>query len=368
MNDEIDIKTERLLRSIGSSYKGVMLNAQHNFAWITGGGNNGIDTSRENGAATILVAKTGKRYLMANNIEMRRMLDEQIDETLFEPVVFAWQDEKADSDLVHKMARDIAGGDVVSDIPFTNAPAVESMFAYCRYELTDHEISRYRDLGSDAAEAIDATIDRIVHLQTEVEIANILRYELGRRNITSVVTLVAADDRITKFRHPVPTKNQLKKTLLIVTCAKRSGLIASLSRMVSIGPASDELIEMTNSAAEVNAALLGFTAVDASGRDLYSKAADRYSELGCGDEIDRHHQGGATGYRTREWVAHPGCIDRVLDKQAFAWNPTITGTKVEDTHILIDGEMNCITASDRFPKIESVVNGRRIISHGVLTI
>ena len=60
-------------------------------------------------------------------------------------------------------------------------------------------------------------------------------------------------------------------------------------------------------------------------------AAKAYAEKGFADEIDLHHQGGAAGYRTREWVAHPNANDVVRNDQAFAWNPSITGTKVEET-------------------------------------
>ena len=54
MSDEIDIKTERLVEMLErENLGGVLLNAQHNFAWITGGGMNGVDRSRE-GAGGVL--------------------------------------------------------------------------------------------------------------------------------------------------------------------------------------------------------------------------------------------------------------------------------------------------------------------------
>ncbi len=372
MSSEIEIKTERLVRNLGSSYAGVMLNAQHNFAWITGGANNAIDTSRENGAATILVTRAGKRYLIANNIEMQRMLDEQIDTKLFEPIEFQWQDEKAQPELVRLLASDLAQGQVIADIPFTSAPALESIFANQRFQLTDQEVVRYRELGRDAAEAMSNTVKEIREGQTENEIANTLRRELGRKNISSVVTLVAADDRIAKYRHPVPTDNCWNKTLLLVTCAKRHGLIANLSRMVSIGMPSDDLERKTEAAALVHASLQHATRIainpETNGAELYAVAQRAYAQTGFADEINKHHQGGATGYRTRDWVAHPTSGEQVFPQQAFAWNPSITGTKVEDTIVRNDEELEVLTTSPDFPTIETVIEGHSYFSHGILTI
>ncbi|HMT06529.1 MAG TPA: M24 family metallopeptidase [Pyrinomonadaceae bacterium] len=372
MSKEIEIKTERLVRSIGSTYAGVMLNAQHNFAWITGGANNAIDTSRENGAATILITNRGKRYLIANNIEMQRMLDEQVDASLFKPSEFRWQDEKATPDLVRQLAGDLAGGQVISDIPFTSAPALESTFSYCRFELTNDEQSRYRSLGKDAADAMAKTIRQLQPGKTENDIANSMRHELGKFGINSVVTLVAADDRIAKYRHPVPTENRFDKTLLLVTCAKRHGLIASFSRMVSIGEPSDDLKRRTEAAAFVNASLQHATRIavnpETLSAELYAVAEQAYDRAGFPGEIDKHHQGGAAGYRTRDWVAHPSGGDQLFPQQGFAWNPSITGTKVEDTIIRNGNEIEVITNSAEFPLIESVIDGHTYISHGILTI
>lgn len=75
------------------------------------------------------------------------------------------------------------------------------------------------------------------------------------------------------------------------------------------------------------------------------------------DEINKHHQGGAAGYRTREWVAHPKCVEQVRQRQAFAWNPTVTGAKVEDTIIVTENGTETITASPDLPAISTTVGG-----------
>ena len=341
---------------------GVLLNAQHNFAWLTGGATNGIDLSRENGAASLLVTAHGKRYLLANNIEMHRMLAEEVSVDEFEPIEYSWQDEKANGNLVIEKAAAVCGGNVASDY------AIENKIAPCRYSLTEDEIVRYRSLGSDASEAITAVINKISPAETEMEIAEALRHELAQGQIVSVVTLVAADDRIAKFRHPVPTANRFERMLLLVTCAKRGGLIVSLSRMVCSGEISHELKRKTEAAANVNAHLLAATRPGATGGGLYETAAKAYAEQGFGDEIGRHHQGGAAGYRTREWVAHSKSTEVVQMNQAFSWNPSITGTKVEDTYIVTENGVENVTASADFPQVGVTVNGQEYISHGIKTV
>lgn len=345
----------------------VLLNSQHNFAWLTGGASNGIDLSRESGAASLLVTRSGERYLIANVIELERLLTEEVSGDDFQPIGFPWQD----GSLMVRKARSVIGegGRLASDLAIDHQiPVVEGRIAPCRYELTGSEADRYRILGRDAGTAMTTAISTIRPGDSELHIAEKLRHELAVGEMTSIVTLVAADDRVSRYRHPVPTNNVWRNTLLLVTCARRHGLIVSLSRMVSVGKPSSELIEKTEAAAYVNACLLDRTRPGITGVELYQCAADAYQKMGRGDEIDRHHQGGAAGYKPREWVAHPQSGETVKRNQAFAWNPSITGTKVEETCIVGDAGVEIISASPDFPRITTTVNGREYHSPGILCL
>lgn len=372
MKDEIDEKTGRLVEMLGrEGLGGVLLNAQHNFAWLTGGASNGIDLSRENGVAFLLVTAGGKRYLLANNIEMPRMLAEEIAADEFEPVEYSWQDEKASGDFVTRKALSLlaSGGELATDIAIDGRTrAIEGLVAKCRYSLTAAEVERFRVLGKDAGIAMRSVLDKVVPGETEIEIAAKLRVELAAGGMTSVVTLVAADERIASFRHPVPSENRWNKTLMIVSCSKRDGLISSCSRIACIGNVPEELQRRTEATAFVNASLWNATRSGVSGADLYKMAADAYAEQGFADEINKHHQGGAGGYKTREWVAHPKSGEVVQQNQAFAWNPSITGTKIEETAILTDTGIEVITASPNFPSIKTEIDGQTYFSPGILSI
>lgn len=371
MATEIEMKTERLRQLLDrQGLDGLLLNGQHNFAWITGGGSNGVDTSRENGAATILVTRDGRRLILASRIEMERMLNEQLLADEFEPIQFGWQDERASSSYLIDRAIDISGGTrIASDIPIDPAvKAIDGMISECRVRLTPQEIDRIRILGSDAGRVMRKIFDRIAPRETEIEIAAKLTFEMAVLGIKAIVTLVAADERIAKYRHPMPTGNRWKKTVLLVVCAKRDGLIVSLSRIATVGQTDPELVDRTHAAAFVNSVLWNATREGVKGSEIYHAAARAYKCSGFADEIDKHHQGGAAGYRTREWLAHPHSQEVAHTNMAYAWNPSITGTKVEETVIAGENGVGVITSSAGFPKIEHTIEGSTYFSPGILEI
>lgn len=350
---------------------GVLLTAQHNFSWLTAGSSNTIDTSREAGAGALLIRKDGRRFLLASRIEMARLLAEEVSAEDFEPVEFAWEEEKGSATFLADRALSLLDkGDALgSDLPLgANTRTIEGALARCRYRLTPSEIERYRALGRDAGEAIGALVRTLKPGESEKEVARRARDVLAARDIHAVVLLVAADERIAKFRHPVATERRWEQRLMVVVCARRKGLIASLSRLISVGAVPDEMRRRTLSAARVDAQLLAATRPGTTGAELYQVAARSYAAEGFAGEERLHHQGGACGYRGRDWVAHPSSTERVEDSQAFAWNPSITGTKVEETCIAQDGRIELITTSPNWPTITIAVEGRDYLLPDVLSL
>ncbi|MBX7170965.1 MAG: M24 family metallopeptidase [Pyrinomonadaceae bacterium] len=369
--NELEEKTERLLQMLkGENLGGVLLNSQHNFAWLTGGKNNGVDLSQANGVSSLLIRNDGKRFLIANKIEMPRMLAEEVSEKDFEPIEFDWQADKINGSFVPETAQKLLDGKPLATDLFYNPNfrVVEGLIAKCRYQLTANEIERFRKLGKDAGQVLGGIFEKIETGQTEKEIANVVRYELGKFGINSVVTLVAADERIKNFRHPIPTQNVWKKNLMIVVCAKRDGLIASLSRICSVGKLSDDLRKRTDAVGQVHANIMHATRIGATGKQIFEVIKNAYSDAGFQGEETKHHQGGAAGYKTRDWVAHSESSEQVHLNQAFAFNPSITGTKSEETFLVTENGIEIITASPEFPQISNVIDGIEYLTPDILVI
>jgi Xaa-Pro aminopeptidase len=371
-NAEIAEKIGRLSRmSAAEGLGGVILLAQPNFAWLTAGGDNGIDTSREQGACALLIRADGKRYVLASRIEMARLLEEELAGADFEPVEFGWEEEKASPTFLADLAAKVVGNGVAlgSDLPIGgDVKAIDGAVSRCRYQLTPPELDRYRQLGRDAGEVLGSLARSLAPGERESEIARRLSDALAARGMRSVVTLVAADERIAKFRHPVPTEKTWGRVVMLVTCARRQGLVASLSRIVCAGEVPEELKRRMHGSARVNAKLLAATRPGAVGSELYRVAAEAYAAEGFPGEERLHHQGGAAGYRTRDWVAHPASGETVQTNQAFAWNPTVTGSKAEETCIASAEGVEVVTTTPEWPQIPVRVEGREYLSPDVLPI
>jgi antitoxin VapB len=93
---------------------------------------------------------------------------------------------------------------------------------------------------------------------------------------------------------------------------------------------------------------------------------ESYAKSGFAGEEELHHQGGATGYSGREWIATPEGEQKVVNKQAFAWNPSVQGGKVEDTVLLKNGKIEVMTSTPSLPVVTTTVNGTEYRSAGLL--
>jgi antitoxin VapB len=144
-------------------------------------------------------------------------------------------------------------------------------------------------------------------------------------------------------------------------------LAISITRFVYFGVLPADLAARFEAAAQVNAALLNATRVGATSAQLFKVAQDAYAAQGFRGEERFHHQGGPTGYGEREWVATPQGTEVVVNNQAFAWNPSIRGGKVEDTVLLHDGVIENLTPTPELPVLDAaIVEGSTYAAAGVL--
>jgi antitoxin VapB len=187
-----------------------------------------------------------------------------------------------------------------------------------------------------AAEAVEPGM-------TEHEISAVIAHFIRASGLVPNVNLVATDERIFKFRHPIPTAGELERYAMLVTCASLGGLVCSLTRFVHFGPMPEDLKRKQQATADIDTAVNFATRPDRTLGEVFADLQQAYASAGFAEEWKLHHQGGPTGYANRERVAVPGDDTRVLENQAFAWNPSITGAKSEDTILVTEEGFEVLT-------------------------
>jgi Xaa-Pro dipeptidase len=360
-NAELDAKHEKLVEWLRSQkLGGVLIKRNENVAWVTGGAVElRVLTPGETGVASILVTAEGRRYYFTTENEAPRLHDEEFGATDFEPVIFPWY-----ADETAATAAKLAGGPLASDTPGAGLTQV-SLYPL-RASLSESEMARYRWLGAETAAATVESLQEVEPGLSEYDLEALTAANLLRRGILPSVYLYAVDDRIYKYKHAVARGKRLKEYGMLNLCSRKWGLAISITRFVHFGELPSELAARFKSAAQVNAALLDASRVGTTSAELFRVAQAAYAAEAFPGEERFHHQGGATGYGEREWVATPEGAEVVVNNQAFAWNPSIRGGKAEDTVILRDGVIEWLTATPELPVINAIANGTTYPAAGVL--
>ena len=361
---EVERKLEKLSELLADKgIDAVLISAHENIAWVTAGLVDArVGMLREAGVASLLVTREGGAYYFTTNNEALRLAEEEFAGLPFGPVVNPWYA----NDVRSAVAKIVGSGDVAGDMGqqgYKLLP-IQSL----RYELTDNEMVRYRWLGHHAAKAAVDVLRRYQPGMSERTLQTMLAERLISEGITPSVYLTAVDARALRYRHPVPRTGVLEQLGMLSFCARRWGLTIAITRYVQFGVEIPELDERFAVVAQVNARLLAATRDAATSDSLFSVAEQAYAELGYPGEERMHHQGGATGYFEREWIARPGGAEKVLPQQAFAWNPNLKGAKVEDTVLLRNGALEVLTATPDLPIVTTKWEGADYRSAGVLRI
>jgi Xaa-Pro dipeptidase len=235
-----------------------------------------------------------------------------------------------------------------------------------RASLTAAELDRYRWLGAKTAAVTSTVLQDLEPGITEYEMEALVADGLLCDGIMPSVLLMAVDDRILTYKHAVARGQALKRYGMLNLCSRKWGLAISITRFAHFGELPADLAGRFASSARVNAALFDATRAGKTSAELFKAAQSAYAAEGFPGEEEFHHQGGATGYGEREWLATPNGTETVVDSQAFAWNPSIRGGKVEDTVVLHEGKIESLTDTPDLPLVKTELNGVTYHSAGVL--
>ncbi|OQR85470.1 hypothetical protein ACHHYP_11806 [Achlya hypogyna] len=337
-----------VLRDLGVD--GCLLNLAHNFAWLTAGARNHIFLATEGS----LYVNGMRAIVITNTIEGHRLCNEELSGLSVELFEEPWFNAQ-----VPAAAVELAVGSSETFLQDTDA-ALERPLARLRQSLTPLDVKRYRALGADCSAVVSTVARSVTRGTTEWALAAALSQGAVERGIDVVVLLVAADERLDRIRHPLPTTKPVAEKVMLVLCGRRGGLICSLTRVVCISPTlPPDLRRRHDAVTFVDATALAKTRPGTVAGEVFAAIRDAYAARGFENEWRLHHQGGGTGYKSREWKATENSAEVVAPLHAYAWNPSISGTKSEDTVLVCeDGSVEVLTqAPASWPLVHHTVDG-----------
>lgn len=317
------------------------------FAWLTGG-SNVVDRDSPIGVAAAGYTREDGFVVLTNNIEAARLVDEEL------PAAFAVETHQWYGSSIEEAIVDRSPTPAATDISIDAEGFNRVDGATLRQPLTEADISAYEDLGLEAATAVEMICAELQPADTEHEVASGLRIALASQGINAPVVLVGGADRAQSYRHYMPTTAELGDYALVSVTAERGGLYTSLTRTVAFDE-PEWLADRHEAAARVETTALAATqraaAADGTAADVFGAIQDAYDVVGYPDEWKHHHQGGAAGFDGREWIATPSLAEPVHAPMAYAWNPTIQGTKSEGTVLVTEESIDPVTLTNSWPTI-----------------
>jgi len=357
---EKDARIRNLL--LAKRLKGLLLKRQANFSWLTAGGINLIGIATEMGGTTLLVTERAK-YVLTTNVEASRMIEEEEVETLgFQVRVFPWYDDQ-EAAIVKEIVGD---GPLGCDAPWPNAINVAEDVMRLRYSFTPQEIERYRWLGDKASRAAEQVLMDARRGEKECAVIGRLSAELWKDRIDPIGVMGAADDRISRFRHCIPMERPIDRLFMLSVNARKGGLVVCLTRFVHFGTLPQTLRAQYEANVYVDCVFMANTRPGTPAREVFRKGVEAYAEKGYPEEWKLHHQGGPIGYQPRDYRTHADTPDVVAKNQPFCWNPSITGTKSEDTILATADGPEMITRPVYFPTMTVEASGRRFVRPAIL--
>jgi len=360
--EEIDIKLKRL-RNLMTEQKlsGIYLKRQDNFSWLSCGGKSYVGLG-EMGNCGLLVT-TDARYAITNTIEKPRMADEErLEELGFAIHAGTWDDNGFEAATLKKLGGKALGFDFASPLGTNVAEQVRTL----RFSLTESELERYRETGYLVSLSLEETAASIRPGDSEFEIVGRLSESLTSHGLALYSAMCAADERIRNYRHPIPTGKRVKERCQLGGNFGKYGLIVCLTRYVNFTPVSTELRKQLRLNQEIDLVFMKNSIPGKSYQHPFTAGKEAYAQRGYAAEFDKHHQGGPIGYSPRDFridFSHKGIIQ---ENQAFCWNPSITGTKSEDTIVAKTGSFEFITKPVIFPKAEIQIDGTSYIRADIL--
>ncbi len=339
-----------------------MLSSTAAVAWATGAISTPIDRVAPTDPVWV-VFREDELTLVASSVEVQRLENDYPLEALGLSIESVpWYEEDSHRRRVLQMvgpecASDVAGLGIEATFELTRA----------RLGLCAAEIEVLTGLARVATDAVEGAVGRWrPGDMTDREIAAGVQRHLETYGADAVCLIVGGDDRLRRFRHPIMCGDVPRRDLMVVVVARSLGMHVALTRLASVDDGvTRELMERCEI---VNEHVRGAAHVGATWGEVYTAMATGYRVVGQPEAWREHFQGGPIGYGQREFELSPASVESPWWKEpipvgcAISFNPSLAGgAKIEDTFIVGNDSLRCVTQSARWPRLKGTTSGTAVL-------
>ncbi|MEN3008967.1 M24 family metallopeptidase [Pseudothermotoga sp.] len=310
-----------------------------NFAWATFGARNYVTINSQIGNVHFLIAEDSI-YILADNIERKRIEQEELHEDIVNEVEFAeymWS-----KNLWDVLKSFVHGKKFLSDTGMFDSKNISDKLRELRLVFTEIEIETYRWLGKNCDEIFSNVMPKFSPEMTEWQVQSEIAKAFIERGIEPILILVFGEESAQLYRHNLPRNVKIGRKLFVSVCVRKRGLILSSTRSILFGK-DERWIKQHRDNCYVEASALASSKPGVKLNEVFEEIKRAYIAVDKPHEWFLHHQGGLAGYNAREIIANEEEGYTLRSRNVVAWNPTITGTKSEDTFLILENGLECFS-------------------------
>lgn len=333
---------------------GVVLTRPGPVAWASGGINPPIDRGAPIDTVWLAISESGCTVI-TTEVEAPRVAAELLPAEMQLVAVPWW-----DGDAFVAAAGEALEADV-NELGSDGHPAfgrdLDFELQRVRLPLSEPECDELRELGRDAAAAVETALRGWQPGETDREIAARVVAHTEQTGADAPCLLVGGDERLAGFRHPVANGSRPQRVVMAVLVARRDGLHVALTRHAATG-FDPELERGLTACRSIHRGVLDQCRPQARFGDALTALDDGYRDAGAEGEWRAHYQGGPIGYGQREFeiapcqTTSPWWTEPIDSGMAMAWNPSLPGgAKDEDTYLVGAAGCELVTTTDSWPMV-----------------
>jgi antitoxin VapB len=210
-------------------------------------------------------------------------------------------------------------------------------------------MQRLRWVGNTSHMLLAQVAREIQPGMSELEIAARIQEAYTRNDMTLDVLIVGVDERISHYRHPLPTRRVLERYALLHPAARRWGLHANITRLVHFGPPPDAIQRAVDGVLTIEGRIMGMLSEGVYFAQILAEQKQWYAEVGFPEDWKYHFQGGTTGYIAADPTHSLNPTAMVKNYMAFDYFVTITGAKAENLSLLTADGIEIASKGENWP-------------------